>query len=141
MAWSESDVKTDMVKQVKELGGYARRIEDQYAVGMFDMIIVMPYMPVLFVEVKLIRDNKFGPTPRQYVEGKRIINAGPTSALPLLVGFEHHPDRYRTPFEWVEQADRRNCYGSETVEQLLEEVRKWVRTARPQLLYSTPPRR
>lgn len=78
---NEADVKRDMVKKIKEEGGYGRRIEDQYAVGLPDLIMIPAGGPVFFVEVKIIRAQSFGATPRQLEELKRITAAD---------GFLHH---------------------------------------------------
>jgi len=87
MSTEESDLKTKLVKQCKDLGWYARRIEDQFAVGTLDTIIVPSgNNPVLFVEGKVTDGLKFGPTERQYIEGERIRDAN-GYAKPVLVGW------------------------------------------------------
>lgn len=69
---SESDIKRKIVKEFRDRGHYARRIEDSFSVGFPDMIIMMPAMPVFFVEAKIIRGVSFGPTPRQHIELSRL---------------------------------------------------------------------
>jgi len=88
---NESDVKREMVKSVKESGGYARRIEDQYGVGVYDLILIPLGLPVFLTEVKMIRGPAFGPTPRQYVELENIRHAASHSghAIPILIGFRN----------------------------------------------------
>ena len=86
------------------LGGYARRIEDRFAVGALDMIIKPPRHSMLFAEGKVIGGNVFEPTLRQFEEGKRIIAAGVSA---LLIGW-NGGKMYVSP--WVAKADKRDCY-------------------------------
>ncbi len=65
-------MKRNIVYDFKERGCYARRIEDSFSVGFPDLILEIPDYPVFFVEGKLFVGNVFGPTPRQYVELKRL---------------------------------------------------------------------
>lgn len=89
---SESQIKGIMIKSVRLAGGYARRLEDQFAVGVPDTILIPKGYPVFFAEVKLVRGQQFGPTPRQYVELCRINEAWgskqPRHAIPILVGWK-----------------------------------------------------
>ena len=48
---SESEVKRKMVASMKEGDGYGRRIEDQYAVGTFDTILIPKGLPCFMAEV------------------------------------------------------------------------------------------
>jgi hypothetical protein len=86
---NEADVKRNMVKSMKECGGYGRRIEDQYGVGIFDVILIPFGLPVFMTEVKMIRYPTFGPTLRQHVELERIRNVGHGSGhvIPLMIGY------------------------------------------------------
>lgn len=85
----EAEVKRKMVASVKEGGGYARRIEDQYGVGIYDLIIIPFGLPVFMTEVKVIRGAMFGPTLRQHLELERIKHVGFMTGyvLPLLIGW------------------------------------------------------
>ena len=86
----EADVKRTMVKSVRDSGGYARRIEDQFGVGIYDVILIPFGLPVFMAEVKIIRKATFGPTLRQHVELERIRYVGQPHGhvLPLLIGFK-----------------------------------------------------
>jgi hypothetical protein len=101
---NEADCKLKLVKEIKLLGGYARRLEDKYALGLLDLIFKLPGRPIIWAEGKLINGHKFGPTPRQYVEGDDWIGAG---ALVLLIGWQNKA-MYISP--WVKQADKRLCW-------------------------------
>lgn len=84
----EADVKRKMSESMKDAGGYARRIEDSYAVGIFDMILIPKGLPVFAAEVKMVRGNYFGPTPRQHIELLRIGSVGGLHVIPVMIGFK-----------------------------------------------------
>jgi hypothetical protein len=84
----ESQLKTELVKQCKAMGWYARRIEDGYGVGILDITIVPTGFMALFVEGKVTDGLKFAPSERQYVEGLRVIEARGL-AVPILVGWRN----------------------------------------------------
>lgn len=85
----EADVKRAMVKSVKEAGGYARRIEDQFGVGIYDLVLIPFGLPVFMTEVKIIRGPTFGPSLRQHVELERIrhVSSNTGHVFPLVVGY------------------------------------------------------
>jgi hypothetical protein len=83
---SEADVKRKIVKDFKDRGHYARRIEDSFSVGFPDLVLVPKDYPVFFTEAKIIRGLKFGPTPRQYVEMMRLAIS--KHSVPTLLGWE-----------------------------------------------------
>jgi hypothetical protein len=109
----EADVKRNMVKSMQEGGGYARRIEDQYSVGTYDMILILPRLPVFMAEVKMIRDNVFGPTPRQLIELQRIKLAAEDGghAIPVVIGFKDGVYYFHKPKMTI---DRRDCFSVTT---------------------------
>ena len=82
----ESQYKTQMVKDVRAYGGYARRLEDKFGVGLPDMILVPKGYPVFIAEVKLIRGTIFRPTSRQYIELRRINDAGGEHVYGIMIG-------------------------------------------------------
>lgn len=86
---TESEYKTKIVKQVKDDGGYGRRFEDQYAVGLADMIMIPKGGPVFFCEAKIIKlvSGEFYPTPRQFEELKRVKETD-SGALSILMGID-----------------------------------------------------
>lgn len=101
---NEASFKAQLVKDVRALGGYARRLEDKYALGLLDLVIKLPQHPFLIAEGKLIEGHAFAPTARQYEEGKAWIKAG---VKVLLIGW-HGKSMYISP--WVSKADKRDCY-------------------------------
>lgn len=83
---NEADVKRKIVKDFKDRGHYARRIEDAFSVGFPDLVLIPKGYPVFFTEAKIIRGLKFGPTPRQYVEMTRLAIS--KYSVPTLLGWK-----------------------------------------------------
>ncbi len=82
----EAAHKRKLVAEVKALrGGFARRIEDRWAVGVLDLIIKLPNWPVVIAEGKIFDGNLFLPTEKQFDEGQRWIQAGVGA---LLIGWK-----------------------------------------------------
>lgn len=105
---NEADHKRKLVAEVNALrGGYARRIEDRFAVGVLDLIIKLPELPWIWAEGKMVDGFKFAPTERQWVEGERILATGTRA---LLIGWKKS-FTYISP--WVKQADIRMCRGGD----------------------------
>lgn len=87
MSGPEAEFKSRLVKAVREDGGYARRLEDQFAVGLPDMYIALKgARRPLFAEAKIVRGAWFGPTPRQLHELK-LINTLEFHAA-IVIGYD-----------------------------------------------------
>ena len=100
----ESDYKLRLVRQVCVLpGGHARRIEDRYSVGVLDLWFAIPGIPQFWAEGKLVEHQSFGPTPRQYLEGRKLEAAGVRA---LLLGFK---GRLMAVSAWRESATWADC--------------------------------
>lgn len=84
----EAAYKTQMVKDVITMGGWARRFEDQYTVGQPDCIFILPERDVCFAEVKRFTGNLFGPSPRQYAELVRIQKSS-TKVAACVIGIRN----------------------------------------------------
>jgi hypothetical protein len=93
MKMNESELKSWFVKKIKQEGGYGRRIEDQFGVGLFDLILVPKGGPVFFVEAKIIRATTWGATDRQMIELERAQLAGGSSLVCAEMGFN---ERFNT---------------------------------------------
>jgi len=77
------------VGALKQRGHYARRIEDQFAVGVLDIITVFKIdEKIWFIEAKIINGNYFGMTERQYVEAQRLTKTANTGVATCLVGYK-----------------------------------------------------
>lgn len=111
----EADVKRRIVKDMQMGKGYARRIEDQYAVGTYDMILIPFGLPVFMAEVKIIRDNVFGPTPRQQVELARItgVAADAGHVIPVMIGYKEGTYYFHKP---VVKVHREDCFSVTTTD-------------------------
>lgn len=81
MTLLEADYKRKIVADMKEAGGYGRRIEDQFAVGVPDLLLSLRETGIILAEVKRFTGNFFKPSPRQYVEMERINHAGGVTVL------------------------------------------------------------
>jgi len=88
---NEADVKRKIIRSMKENGGYGRRLEDQFAVGLYDLLLIPKGLPVFTAEVKVFKDNLFGPTPRQLVElmDVRDVAANAGHVIPLMIGYKN----------------------------------------------------
>jgi hypothetical protein len=133
----EADYKRRLVADIsRRPGGYARRVEDKFAVGVLDMIFKLPGYPIVFAEAKLLVGGfKFAPSGRQYIEGQRLIAA---RLLPILIGWKDG-QMYLSP--WAEEADIRNCppwRGQSEIEQLEEFIYELGRESSRQTDYEWP---
>jgi hypothetical protein len=110
---NESAVKRQMAKDITDHGGYARRFEDQYAVGTFDMILIPKGLPVFFSEVKIIRANFFGPTPRQQIELARIseVSGDALHVIPVMIGWKDRTFYFHPPQSKINYTD---CFSVTT---------------------------
>ncbi len=89
----ESAAKALIVRQIKKEGGFARRFEDQFAVGIPDMEVVLPNGPIFKIEAKILRGHKFGATARQLEELRRYARVS-TSVVPCIMGIDPCWDFY-----------------------------------------------
>ena len=104
---SESDYKRRLVAEINRIpGARARRIEDRYATGVLDLIIALPGISAFWAEGKVIKHNMFSPTPIQFEEGQKWLEAG---VRVILIGW-HHGAIYLS--RWAKEADRRECFGA-----------------------------
>jgi hypothetical protein len=103
---NEADHKRKLVAEVNAFrGGWARRVEDRWAVGVLDLIIKLPGVPIVFAEGKLIKGHKFGPTERQFIEGEKLQEA---DLKAILIGWK---EATISISPWTMQADRRECFN------------------------------
>ena len=108
---SEADYKRRLVAEINRLpGARARRIEDRYATGILDLTIALPGIPMFWAEGKVIKANMFSPTPIQFEEGQKWLEAG---VRVILIGW-HYGAIYLS--RWVKEADRRECFGAVSVD-------------------------
>lgn len=110
---TESDVKRKISEVMKENNGYARRLEDQYSVGIFDMLLIPKGLPVFTAEVKIIRANVFGPTPRQHIELLRLqeVAADGGHVIPVMIGWQAGNYYFHKPQARINKSD---CFSVTT---------------------------
>lgn len=82
----ESGYKKDIVDAVNKAGGYATRVEDQYRVGILDLILAFPETGIVLAEAKRFTGNFFEPSPRQFIEMCNIDKGG---GVALLIGIKN----------------------------------------------------
>lgn len=131
---TESEEKRKITQALKAEGGYARRIEDQYAVGFPDMVLIPVGMRPFFVEAKIVRGPTFKPRPRQFAELQRIAATGDGAAA-VIMGIEiirvgcrnyyMHPNRESIHIDqcFTFGVDRENPLN---VTQMLKEYEQWL---------------
>jgi len=68
----ESQIKQQMVRDIRKEGGYARRIEDRFSVGMPDTVLIPKECVVVWAEVKIVTGNTLRVSDRQYIELRRL---------------------------------------------------------------------
>jgi hypothetical protein len=120
----ESQLKSKLVLDCKkDRHCYARRIEDQYAVGLPDLIVAPEGFPTCMIEAKRVEHRKFAPSPRQYIELGRFDNA-PASRRSLILGFK---DGLYYLHNYVEEITIDDCEVSDTGETFPMFLRRFLR--------------
>jgi hypothetical protein len=112
---NESDVKLAMSKSMKAAGAYARRLEDSYAVGIFDMLLIPRGLPVFAAEVKMVKSNIFGPSPRQQIELARVEDVAGDQGhiIPVMIGYKDRTFYFHKPQTKINIKD---CFSITTSE-------------------------
>ena len=86
---SEAEWKLAMVKQLLREGSFARRIEDKYAVGSLDMLIVTKLFTI-YAEAKLLKDIAALPASvAQRHQIHLVNNVGNPACKALVVGLKN----------------------------------------------------
>lgn len=81
----ESEYKNKIVVSMLAAKGYATRVEDQYRVGLLDLILCTKETGIILAEAKRFTGTFFEPSPRQYVEMCAIDDGG---GVALLIGIK-----------------------------------------------------
>jgi hypothetical protein len=124
----ESKLKAALVTDCKDIGAYARRHEDRYAIGLLDLSIKFLGHPHLLAEAKIVDGQKFAPTPRQYVEGQRYEAAG---GLCALIGWDKKT-KVMFVHPWARWAMKADCFppggGYKPYAETLKDYLDWLAT-------------
>ena len=84
---TESNLKRDIVSQILREGGWARRLEDKYAIGTLDMLL-MTEQHTIYAEAKLLKGIVTLPATVAQREQIRRFNAvGNPRAKALVIGY------------------------------------------------------
>ena len=116
---NESDVKRKIVESIHKEQGYARRIEDQFSVGMPDLVLIPLHCPVVWAEVKMVSGRQFGPTMRQLVELMRLKR--PPHSIPIMIGYKEGVHYISPPRKAVSLYE---CYKQEPRESIGDLIRR-----------------
>lgn len=86
---SEAEWKREMVRRLLLEGSFARRIEDKYAVGSLDMLVVtQPY--TIYAEAKLLKDIAALPASVAQRHQIKIVNeVGNPTCRAIVVGLKN----------------------------------------------------
>lgn len=124
----ESRVKTALVKKLKERGHYARRIEDQYGVGILDIVTAFKNDDkTWFIEVKIINGNYFGMTERQGIEALKLQKTGNSSVAVCVAGYNEREGTWYISAPTV-KVHVDDCMKQETGELFENLLTRWRNT-------------
>ena len=85
---TEAEFKRDLVRQLLKEGGYARRLEDRYAVGTLDLLLLTKRY-LIYAEAKLIKGLIALPARVAQREQIRLFNdVGNRHARALVMGLK-----------------------------------------------------
>jgi hypothetical protein len=109
---TEADFKRAIVRQLLNEGGFARRIEDKFAVGSLDMLLITP-MHTIYAEAKLLKGIAALPASVAQRHQINLVNSvrNPTCCA-LVIGLkdgmmcfgmpgERYDAHYQTPWPMV----------------------------------------
>jgi hypothetical protein len=83
----EADLKRDLVRTLLKEGGYARRLEDKFAVGTLDLLL-MTERYTIYAEAKILKDIVTLPARvAQRAEIERFNKVGNPRAKALVIGY------------------------------------------------------
>lgn len=109
MSIDESGFKTRFCKILRDEGGYGRRIEDKFGVGIPDILAVPRGGPVFYIEAKIIRNRRWGATPRQAEELRRFSNSVNDHGYACEMGLE--PDTNTLTIRRVDDDNPENWWN------------------------------
>ena len=85
---TETEFKRDLVHQLLKEGGFARRLEDRYAVGTLDLLLLTPKY-LIYAEAKLIKGLIALPARVAQREQIRLFNeVGNRHARAIVLGLK-----------------------------------------------------
>lgn len=124
---SEADYKGEMVRDVRDAGGYATRIEDQYRVGFPDLLFCFPDTGVVIAEAKIFDGNIFRPRGRQYIEMCEIEDGGGRTVLIGVKKGKHYLSSLIRDDILRGTVDMRDCIEQGDDESFPEVLKRWFK--------------
>jgi hypothetical protein len=83
----ESDLKREMVRTLLKEGSFARRIEDKWAIGTLDLLIVTKHL-TLYADVKMMKDIVTLPATKKQCDQICLLNnVGNPRARACIIGY------------------------------------------------------
>jgi hypothetical protein len=99
---TEAEFKRDIVRQLTREGGYARRLEDRYAVGTLDLLLLTPKY-LIYAEAKLLKGIALPARVAQREQIQIFNNVRNEHAYALVVGLKDKSVGFGLPGErWDE---------------------------------------
>jgi len=96
---TEAQFKRDIVRQLLKEGGFGRRIEDKFAVGSLDMLLVTKRYTI-YAEAKLLKNIAALPASVMQREQIRLFNAvGNPTSYALVMGLKDKSVGFGLPGE------------------------------------------
>jgi hypothetical protein len=84
---TEAEFKRDLVHQLLKEGGYARRLEDRYAVGTLDLLLLTKRF-LIYAEAKLIKGIALPARVAQREQIKLFNEVGNPHARAIIIGLK-----------------------------------------------------
>ena len=100
---TEADFKRAIVRQLLNEGGFARRIEDKFAVGSLDMLLITP-LNTIYAEAKLLKGIAALPASVAQRNQIRLVNeVGNPTGCAIIIGLKDKRIGFGLPGErWDE---------------------------------------
>ena len=96
---NEADFKRDIVRRLLQEGGFARRLEDRYAIGTLDLLLITR-RHMIYAEAKLLKNIVALPARVAQREQIKLVNAvGNPHARALVMGLKEKSVGFGLPGE------------------------------------------
>jgi hypothetical protein len=95
---TEAEFKRDLVRQLLKEGGFARRLEDKYAVGTLDLLLLTQRY-LIYAEAKLIKGLALPARVAQREQIQLFNKVGNTRAYALIIGLKDKTVGFGLPGE------------------------------------------
>jgi hypothetical protein len=95
---TEAEFKRDIVRQLNKEGGFARRLEDRYAVGTLDLLLLTERF-LLYAEAKLIKGLALPARVAQREQIQLFNKVGNVRAYAIIIGLKDKSVGFGLPGE------------------------------------------